>query len=47
MHPTYIMKLGLRDKKIDISIQKINRSHLDIFGIVIADYLFKNKFERV
>ena len=47
MYPAYSTKLGLRAKKIDIGVQKIDKSYLDIFGIVIADYSVKNKLERV
>ena len=47
MHPAYAMKLGFRTRKIDVGTQKINGSHLDTFGIVIADYLVKNKLGRV
>ena len=47
MHPTYVTKLGLRARKIDVGIQKIDRSHLDTFGIVIADCSVKNKLGRV
>ena len=41
------MKLGFCIKKIDISMQKIDRSYLDIFRIVIIDYLNKNKLGKV
>ena len=47
MLPAYITKLGLRIRKIGVSAQKINRSHLDTFEIVIVDCLVKNKFERI
>ena len=47
MHPVYATKLGLHTSKIDVSAQKINGSHLDIFGMVIADCSVKNKLERV
>ena len=47
MHPTYATKLGFHDRKIDVGIQKINRSHLDTFGMVIADCSVKNKLGRV
>ena len=43
MHPAYATKLGLYVGKIDVSVQKIDGSHLDIFGIVIANYSLKNK----
>ena len=47
MHPAYATKLGFRTRKTDLSAQKIDRSHLDIFGMVIADYSVKNKLGRV
>ena len=47
MHSTYATKLGLRARKIDVGAQKIDRSHLDTFGMVIADCLVKNKLGRV
>ena len=47
MHPTYTMKLGFRAKKIDFGVQKIDGSHLDSFGIVIADCSVKNELERI
>ena len=37
MHPTYATKLGLYTRKIDIGVQKIDGSHLNTFGMVIAD----------
>ena len=47
IHPAYATKLGLRTRKIDVSIQKIDGSHLDTFGMVIADCLVKDKLEMV
>ena len=47
MYSAYTIKLDLYTRKIYIGIQKINRSHLNTFGIVIADCLAKNKLEKV
>ena len=47
MHPAYTTKLGLCARKIDVGIQKIDRSHLDIFGIVIANCLVNNKLKKI
>ena len=47
IHPTYATKLGLRTRKINISVTKINGSYLDTFEIVMTDYLVKNKLGRV
>ena len=47
MHPAYATKLGHCARKIDVGAQKIDRSHLHTFGIVIADCSVKNKLERV
>ena len=46
MYSAYATKLSLHARKIDVSIQKIDGSHLDTFGIVIADYSVKNKLGR-
>ena len=47
MHPDYTMKLGLRARKIDVGVQKIDGFYLDSFGIVIADCSVKDKLERI
>ena len=47
MHPAYATKLGLHARKIDVGAQKIDGSHLDTFGIVIADCSVKNKLRTV
>ena len=47
MHPAYATKLGLHTRKIDVSAQKIDGSHLNIFEIVIADCSVKDKLGRV
>ena len=47
MYPAYTMKLGLCARKIDVGVQKIDRSHLDTFGIVIADCSVRDKLRRV
>ena len=47
IHPTYITKLGLRTRKIDVGAQKIDGSYLDTFGIVIADCSVKDMLGRV
>ena len=47
MHPAYAIKLGLYARKIDVGVQKIDGSHLDTFGIVIADCSVKDKLKRV
>ena len=47
IHPTYATKLGLCTRKIDVGVQKIDRSHLDTFGMVIADCSVKDKLGRV
>ena len=46
MHPTYT-KLEIRARKINVGIQKINGSHLDIFEMVIVDYLVKYKLGMI
>lgn len=47
IHPAYAIKLGFHIRKVNVSVQKIDRSHLDIFIIVIVNCLFKNKLGRV
>ena len=47
MDPAYATKLGLRARKIDVGVQKIDKSHLDTFGMVIADYSVNDKLGRV
>ena len=47
MHPIYAMKLDLCTRKINVGVYNIDGSHLDTFGIVIADCLVKNKLTRV
>ena len=47
IHLAYAIKLGLRARKIDVSIQKIDGYHLDTFGMVIADCSVKDKLGRV
>ena len=47
MDAAYTTKLSLRAKKIDVGAPKLDRSHLDIFGIVIADCSVKDKLRRV
>ena len=47
IHPTYTTKLGFCARKIDISAQKINRSHLDIFRMVIVNYSVKYKLGKI
>ena len=47
MHPAYATKLSLRARKIDVGAEKIDRSYLDTFEMVIADCSGKNKLGRV
>lgn len=47
MHLTYTIKLGFCTRKIDVGMQKIKWSYLDTFGIVIADFLVKDKLEKI
>ena len=36
MHPAYATKLGLHARKVDVGAQKINRSYLNTFLMVIV-----------
>ena len=41
------IKLGFYARKINIDIEKIDKSYLDIFEIVIIDCFVKNKQKRL
>ena len=43
----YATKLGLCTRKINVGVQKIDKSHLDTFGIIIADFSVKDKLGRI
>ena len=47
MNPAYTKKLKLRVRQTDVGVQKINRSHLDTFGMVIAGFSLQDKVEKV
>ena len=47
MYPIYTIKLGLRTRKVDVSIQKIDKSYLDTFRMIMVDYLVKDNLRRV
>ena len=47
MHLAYSTKLGLCTEKIDVGVQKIDKSYLNTFGMVIVDCSVKNKLKRV
>ena len=47
MHPAYAAKLGLRVREADVGAQKIDGSHLDTFGMVIAGFLVEDKLGKV
>ena len=47
IQPAYATKLSLRARKIDVGAQKIDRSHLDTFGIFIVDCSVKDKLGRI
>ena len=47
MHPAYAAKLGLRVRETDFRAQKIDGSHLDTFGMVIAGFAVKDKLGKV
>lgn len=39
MTPAYALKLGFQIRKIKVGAQKIDKSFLEMFGIVIASFL--------
>ena len=47
MYPAYAAKLGLCVKETDVGAQKIDGSHLDTFGMVIAGFAVKDKLGKV
>ena len=47
MHLAYTMKLGFCAKKINVDTQKIDRSHMDTFKMVIANWSVKNKLGKI
>ena len=47
MYPIYTINLGLCARKIDVGIQKIDRYHLNIFGIVIINCSVKDKLKKI
>ena len=47
IHPIYAIKLGLYTENIDIDVQKIDKSYLEIFKMIIANSSVKNKFENI
>ena len=47
MHPTYTMKLGFHARKFDVGAQKIDRSYLNTFRMVIVDFSVMDKLGRV
>lgn len=46
IHSTNAIKLGFCISKIDVGIQKIDRFYLDIFKILIANFLVQNKLKK-
>ena len=47
MNPAYAKKLGLRVRQTDVGAQKIDGSHLDTFGMVIAGFSLQDKLGKV
>ena len=47
MNPAYTKKLGLRVRQTDVGAQKIDRSHLNTFGMVIVGFSLQEKLGKV
>lgn len=47
IHLVYATKLSLYIKKVNIGVQKINRSYISTFRIVMVDCLLKNKLGKI
>ena len=46
MSPAYAKRLGLKTWKTNVGAQKIDRTALETFGMVIANFQVKNKGSR-
>ena len=46
MNPNYARKLGLKIRRINVGVQKIDGSALETLGIVIADFQLEDKANR-
>ena len=46
MTPTYASKLGLRVRRTNVGAQKIDRSTLETFGMVLASFQVEDKLGR-
>lgn len=47
MNSVYVKKLGLCVRQTDVGAQKIDKSHLKIFEMVMASFLLQDKLEKV
>ena len=47
INPVFTKKLGLRIRQTDIGAQKINRSYLNTFRMIIISFSLQNKLEKV
>ena len=47
IHLTYVIKLALRTRKIDINTQKINKFYINTFKVVRVDGLVENALKEV
>lgn len=47
LHPAYAAKRGLSVRKTDVEAQKINGSHPETFGMVIAGFSLQDKLGKV
>ena len=47
MNPAYAKKLGLRVRQTNVGAQKIDGSHLETFGMVIASFSLQDKLGKV
>lgn len=47
IHPNLVQKLGFQFKKTNFGSQNIDRSYLNIFGIVIVEFFTKDKFKII
>lgn len=47
MTPTYAYKLGLAIRQTNVGAQKVNKSPLKTYGIVIASLRLKDKLKKI
>ena len=47
IHPTFAKQLGLLIRSTNLGVQKIDRTTLEIYGMVVAAFLVKHRANQV